>query len=104
LVSVFCRGSKDGNAAYDHAPKEPALRRRPVAGEDRVEEVRAAFSPAGWEEEDDEDDRRLRLSELRHVGVAVADLFQGAATPDEERGGLLRVITLLQARTRELGG
>jgi hypothetical protein len=95
------RGKPD--AGYLNPPKEPALRRRPVAGEDQAEPL-AATSPAGWEEEDDEDDRRLRLSELRRVGFAMLALFQDSATPGDERRGLLRALKVLKERTLELRG
>ena len=92
------------DAAWNFPPKEPALRRRPVAGEDRAEAAPAPTSPAGWEEEDNEDDRRLRLSELRRVGFAMLALFQDSAAPDDERRGLLRAMKVLKERTLEIGG
>jgi hypothetical protein len=96
------RGAPD--AGYLNPPKEPALHPRPVSGEDRAEAAPALTSPAGWEEEDDEDDRRLRLSELRRVGFAMLALFQDSATPDDERRGLLRAMKVLKERTLELRG
>jgi len=91
-------------AAYDCQPREPALNKPTAVETDRPETLLAAVTALGWEEDDDEDDRHLRLSELRRLGIAVADLFLATTTPTEERPGLLRVMELLQARMRELGG
>jgi hypothetical protein len=98
------RSQDDQMAAYESPPKEPALRPRPVVGQDQIEAAVAEFGTVGWEEQDDEIDCRLRLNELRRLGIAVADLFQAATTSNEERLGLLRIIELVQVRMRELGG
>ena len=96
----------DPNAAYNSPPKEPALRPRPVVGQDRVEAALAAVGPAGWEEEDEDegDDRRLRLSEARRLMVSISDRIRGDEKAEDEVAGLLRAHELVLARVRELGG